>query len=1160
VNRLLLALLLPLLLPAQNTKCSLSGTVYDSAGAVVPHAVITLTGQVSGFVRTALTSQEGFFSFPDLTPAIFVITIEAEGFKIFKETGIRIDGGEGRSLDTVKLEVGQPSDVVTVSAPAVSVNVQNGERSGTFSGEQIEELTLRGSDLFNALSLIGGVVDTSDGRDSPSPDSISNISIAGGRDDQKNMTVDGVSNLDTGSNGSLHSMPSLGAVGEVKVLVSAYSAESGRNPYSINVITRGGGNQLHGQAQFSFRNEDLNANNFFSNKQGQPRQRYRYNIGSYSLGGPVVLPRIYRNKRNLFFFFNQEFQNQVVTYGVEEKTVPTALERTGNFSKSVDTNGNPIVIDDPLNAKAPFPGNLIPASRISSVGQAILNLFPSPNFVDPNIATRYNWNYYVAASEPYNRSAETARIDYAPLQSWQVYFSFTNNADHQNVPYNSGGAGFAAGSLNFLLSPMHFEQPGRLATVHSTNTLTPTLSNQASVAFSQNSLTFEPEFPNLMNRSLLGIDIPQRNPALNPLNLIPAMTFGGIPNYANPSTSAGGTPYHNQNSVYSGIDNLSKVEGSHVFQIGIYFEHAQKIQSANVQNNGLIHFDQDTNNPNDSNNAYANALLGNYDSYSEPLAQPQSNYLFNNTEWFFQDDWRARSRLSISWGVRFHHDPPLYDSHQLISSFSPAAWNPAQAPVLIRPAVVGGTNVGIDPTTLKVYPQGEIGDFVPGIGNTADGMVIGGKNGTPAGFFATAPVSVGPRLGLAWDPFGDGKSVIRGGAGIYFDRIQGNPVTSLAGNPPSVYTPSSYYGTLAGIASSASSALLAPSATVYSLSSVPHQQQVYNFNLAIERRIGSNLLSAGYTGSLGRHLLWQRNINAVPEGADFLNLNPQNVNPQSTGSALSANYLRPYSAYGDIYLREFAGTSNYNAFLIQLQHSFAKNFSLGANYTFSKALDEADGYGSSVDPFLNPRSRNYGPAGFNRSQVFTASFYYSFPKVEEITSFRPLAWVADGWAVTGILRILTGAPITPGYSLVTGINQPTGSPSDTARMEVINPSAPLASRFGPPPEPAGQATLATAAWLSTSTAPQFGDLGQNTMTGPGTNNWDLSLLRTFRISERVRSMLRLDAYNAFNHTQFNGIYSAAQFNTVGQQVNTAFLLPNSARPARIAQIALRLSF
>jgi hypothetical protein len=1158
MNRLFLALFLPILLAAQNDLGSLTGNVHDSAGAVVPNARVVLTGQGDGVVLATTTNPEGLFSFLDLTPGSFTLSVEAPGFKLYKETAIVINAGEQRSLGQLKLEVGRVSETVTVAAAAVTINLANGERSGTFTGDEIQEIALRSRDVFDAISLMPGVIDSSDGRDSPSPSSISNIYIVGGRNDSKNMTVDGVTNLDTGSNTTVHSMPSMDSIAEVKVLLSAYSAENGRNPSSISVITKGGGAQLHGGASYFFRNEDLNANNFFSNEAGQPRQEYRYNIASYYLGGPVVIPKIYRGKRNLFFFFNQEFQNQVVSYGVNEKTVPTALERAGNFSKSYNTNGTPIVVDDPANGKAPFPGNIIPASRLNPTGQAILKLFPLPNFVDPNQATTYNWNYYVAASEPYNRRTETARVDYAPAPAWRLYLSLSNNADHQNVPYSGGNAGWVAGGANFVLSPIAYSQPGRLATLHSTNTISATLINEASFAVSQNTLRYGPEYPNLANRADLGINIQQRNPALNPLNLIPQMSFSSVQNYANPSL-AGTNPYFNQNTIWSGYDNLSKLTGGHVFKAGISYEHTKKIQSAGVANQGTLSFNTDSNNPNDANSSYANALLGNYDSYTEPLAEPTSHYYFTNLEWFAQDDWKAKSNLSISYGVRFYHDPPQHDSKQIISSFVPSAWNPAQAPVLIRPAVVGGKNVGIDPNTGAVYSEGDIGSFVPGVGNPADGMVIGGQGGVPSGFFATAPIAIGPRVGLAWDPFKDGKTAIRGGGGVYYDRIQGNPIMNLSANPPSVYTPTTYYGNLSGIAASAASAFLAPSSSVYSISSAPHQQQVYNFNLSLDRRIGSNLFSAGYTGSLGRHLLDQRNINPVPAGADFLNLNPQNKNLQN-GSALSTNFLAPYSAYGPIYLREFAANSNYHALLLQVQHRLSHGINVSANYTFSKALDVADSYGSSVDPFLPARSRNYGPAGFNRSQAFTANFFYQVPKPGQLTGSRPLGWIADNWQISGVVRLLTGAPITPGYSLITGITSPTGTPTEGARLEVVNPTAPLATRFGPPPEPAGQASLSSSAWLSTSTAPQFGNLGQNTMTGPGTNNLDLSVYRNFHIKERGNLMLRMETYNTLNHTQFNGINSTAQFNTLGAQVNTAFLLPNSARPARLLQLGARITF
>jgi hypothetical protein len=224
-------------------------------------------------------------------------------------------------------------------------------------------------------------------------------------------------------------------------------------------------------------------------------------------------------------------------------------------------------------------------------------------------------------------------------------------------------------------------------------------------------------------------------------------------------------------------------------------------------------------------------------------------------------------------------------------------------------------------------------------------------------------------------------------------------------------------------------------------------------------------------------------------------------------------------------------------------------------------LDTTDALNQQVDPFLSPRSRNYGPAGFDRRQVFSSNFFYPLPKPGKRLGVRPLSGRADNWELSGVVRVLTGSPLTPGYSLVTGINSPTGSPSSSSHMQVINPRAPLAQRFGPPPEPAGKATLANAPWSVASTDPQFGNLGKNTVTGPGTNNWDLSLYRTIPFREgKGRVMLRLKTYNTFNHTQFSGINLTAQFNTAGTQINTAFLTPNAARPPRYAQIAVRISF
>ena len=1145
-------LLLPALLSGQNTTCSLSGTVMDNLGAVIPGAKVTLVASDTGFIRTLKTNGSGFFNYPDLTPAAFNLKVEAAGFRTYNQTGIRISSSEQRSAGDIRLLVGAVTESVTVTAEALTVNLSTGERSGELSGEQLDQIALRGRDIFDAISLMAGVVDTSDGRDAPGPTSIGNIYIMGGRNDQKNMTVDGVTNLDTGSNGSVHSMPSMDSVAEVKVLMSAYSAEFGRNPSSINVITRGGATKYKGSAAWYARNEVFNANDFFTNRAGRPRTPYRFNIASYSISGPLRIPKLIGRRSRAFFFWNQEFQQQVVQYGTRTITVPTALERKGDFSQSFAANGTLINVNDPQANKTLFPNRVIPPSRLTETGKNILNLFPLPNYTDPNPINRYQWNYFTSAAAAYPRRTETARVDWAPHDNWQVYTSLSNNYDHQNTLYGV----WVDGSLNFPITPILFDQPGRLATFHSTNSVSPTIFNDASIAISQNTLTYSPLDVSKLDRTKLGIDIAQRNPALNPLNLIPNMTFGGIANAANPSLS-NGTPYFNRNTIFSVIDNMTKIAGKQSVKAGVYFEHTRKVQSADAATRGSLSFGQDGNNPLDSNNAYANALLGNYDTYAEATARPRGNFLYTNTEFYLQDTWRVRRNLSLDFGVRFYIDPPQYDANGQLASFSAAHFDPAKAAVLLRPILVNGVKYAQDPISLVNYPQGLVGAFAPGRGDPINGIVQGGKNGTPRGLYTTMPIVAAPRIGFSWDPFNTGRTAIRGGGGIYYDRIQGNPVMGQITNPPSVFSPTQYYGTFADILATAGAGLLAPSGSVSSLATPGHQQAVYNYNLSVQRQITrGGILDIGYAGSLGRHLLWQRNINPVPLGANFLNVNPQNRDPSTTNNVLPANFLRPFQGYGDILIYEFANSSNYNALLVSFQRRMVRSLSFSTSYTFSKALDASDAYSQQIDAFVPAKSRNYGPAGFDRKHVYSANFYWSLPKLGK-SSARALRVAANGWELAGVFRLNSGGPFTPGYALLNGINSPTGSASEGARAQVLDPNAPLATRFGPPPEPLGQANVP---WTVQSTTPQIGNLGKNTLIGQGTENVDLSLYRTLRFTEKIGGQLRVEGYNALNHTQFAGVDTTLRFDPTGAMYNTLFNTPTSARPARRIQLALRINF
>lgn len=1145
----ILALWASLIAFGQNITGSLAGSVQDSSGAAFAGAEVKLTNTQTGFTRVTRTNLEGYFSFPDLTPGTYDLEIRAEGFKQYRQEKIEINSGDSRSMGAVKLELGALTETVTVSAESTAVALGGSERVGVLNSEDIANLALRGRDFMDAIGLLPGVVDTNESREAPNPGSVQGIFIAGARDNSKNITIDGVTNMDTGNNNAVHNMPSMDSVAEVSVKMTNYGAENGRNAGgAINIITRGGSKQFRASAGWYHRHESFNANNYFNNRQGLDRPPYRYNIAGYTVSGPVVFPHFNTSRSKLFFFFSQEFQRQLQAFGTTTVRVPTALERAGDFSQSMDVNGRLIVVRDPLDGPTPgrqFPGNVVPASRHTQVGKAILNLFPMPNFVDPDPSRLYQWNYIAQRSGPYPRHTEIIRTDYSPRPNFQMYVRLSNNGDALTQPYNKGAAAWVTGSMNFPLTPVIFERSGRGGTVHTTATLSPSLINVFIFGVSQNKLVFYPKDPEALSRKATGIDIPQWNSSVNPMGWIPNMTFSSVPNYANPSVH-NSMPYYNTNTIFNFVENLSKIYGTHSITGGVYLERTRKDQSSSAPIRGAISFDRNQNvNPLDTNYAYATALLGYYNSYQEANAWVQGHYRYTNFEWFIKDQWRVRSGFTVDYGVRFYRDMPEYDKRKQIAAFAPDRYDPANAPLLLRPAFDSrGRKVALNPRNGAMYSQGLIGTYAPGFGNPAEGMVLCGKD-APAGCFTLPPVSLAPRFGFAWDPFLRHRTRVHGGFGVYFDRVMGNTIMNLMPNPPTIFSPTVYFGAIEDLRAAAGQGILGPT-NVISIYGKGKSPTMYNFSFGVQHQISRGLLAdVSYVGSMGRHLLWRRNINAVPVGAQFLDLHPENRDPTTTNTALAANFLRPLQGYGNINLSEFAGTSSYNSLQVRVVRRMSRGLMAQFSYTFSKALGATSTDTQSINIFgISPRLFDYGPLTFDRKHVASLSYTYMLPKPGRSLRWRKLGYVTDGWQISGVTRLQTGAPFTPGWTLVSGSTNMTGTPTQNARISVLDPSAPPRERFRPPDKYT------------------FGNAGSGILRLPGMNSWDLSLYRNLRVWERLNMQLRWETYNTPNHTQFSNVSQQAKFASATDwtQVDPLFLEPTAARAARTMQLAVRLTF
>jgi hypothetical protein len=1124
---------------SQGLTAQISGTVHDPSGKAVLGASVTLTNAETAQVRSVATNGAGDFLFTEMLPGVFNLRVQMTGFKQFEQTGIHLPASERLVVNAITLELGELNETVSVEANTADVPTESAERSGLIDSRQLSELSLKGRDYMATLQLLPGVLDVnSTSREAPGSSTLQGLYFNGNRQGSLSLTLDGIFCMDTGGGTGPYFEPSIDAVAEVRVLLTNYQAEYGRSSGgTISTVIKSGTKNYHGGAYYYFRNEDLNANEFFNNRQALPRPLYRSNYPGYFLGGPVLVPGSRFNKRRdkLFFFWSQEFLARDYPTAVTFQTFPTALERQGDFSRSVDQNGKLVPVRDPLTGAA-FPGNMVPAYRIDPNGQALLNVFPLPNTIDPT----HTYDYAFQSDIQQPRHDQILRVDWNLSPGTQFFARGIKDFEAKK-----GAFGFTLASPSWPQLPVDiaFHSAGLVGTL--IHVFSPTVVNELTFGVSRGNQAVAPPAPGALaqnSRSALHITLGQIYPQSNPLDLIPNATFAGVPDAPQLNIDQR-YPYFGPDNIWDYTDNYSQIRSAHSFKLGIYVEHSTTNKQLPTSFNGTLAFDRDPNNPQDTGYAFSNALIGSVDNYAESSGHPVGHARDTNVEWYAQDVWRVSRRFTLEAGARFYWIAPTAGAGNQFAAFDLSSYSAALQPPLVQPYLnPSGQRVGRDPVTGQILPVAYIGTFSSAAGQPFQGMKVYKGN-----IMKTPPVEAAPRLGVSWDVFGNGRTALRSGFGMFYDRFADNQVLQLIQSPPVVNTPVAYYTTLASLSAAR---LTSNPSVVYGIQNSWRPPAVYNWSVGVQQNIGrGTILDVAYVGDVSRHEMQIRDLNGTNYGTNFL---PASIDPTLAGNKpLPANFLRPLAGYSDIQYMEFASNSNYNALQAQLVRRFSAHFTFNASYTWSKVLDVADTFASAVNPYLNYNSRNYGPASFDRRQNLKLNYVYTVPQVSRRWDNRFSRQVLDGWEVSGISALISGAPTPITYTLVTA--------ADLTGASGVGIDSRVNLSCNPRQSAGGSLLNGSCVHPPTRAGLGIGNASKYPFAGPGVDDFDISLFKNFRLgaAENRRLQFRLETYNTFNHTQFTAVDSNARFDSAGNQVNQTFGRYTAAAPARRVVLGLK---
>ncbi len=1152
---------------AQETTGTIYGQVTDPSGAAVANAKVIITNTDKNVViRTVTTDGTGKYSAPLLPIGKYALEVEAGGFAKIKRTAIELNVSD-RLTENFSLQVGSGTETVNVEANPVQVELQSPTASGLISGVEVRQLSLNNRNYEQMVALMPGVSSSASdqiyiGTTNPAGQANTvTFSINGSRTAANNWTIDGADNVDRGSNLTLLNYPSIDAIAEFKVLRGLYSAEFGRGAGQINVVTRSGGAQYHGDAYEFWRNDALNANDYFRKRgtnvfNATHPSPLRYHDFGYTLGGPVPIGK----KDHTFFFFSEEFRRNINYTTFAGVPVPTAQEKQGIFPVNICLSGYTAPVGTGQGSCTNQLAAGTPLATIDPVAAAyikdIFNNLPNPDNPTTNLSTFSFRNVF-------NARQELIRIDHTLNDKWSLFGRYLQDA----IPTQEPVGIFTTNSFLPGVSNSSTDSPGKSVVIRATDIVSSKVLLDFGYSYSYGGIK------NQMNGYMNPANSPDVKAAVAG-KLAYTPTLARIPSIVGflASTNPNGTavrlngtgPYDEANKDHSVFGNVSWLQGRHNLKFGGTYHYYIKTENAAGDNASTFNFNSTgaaafyagstaaaTKAIYNNAQTFANFLMGKASSFSQAAADITPFIRLNQFEFYGQDEFRWTPRLTLSFGLRYSYFPQPYNTNSaLLSNFDPTQYKAANAPLI---------NATTGNIVVNAQNQPTQGDPLNGIifGN---GALKNSPYGNAVGL--TAKANFAPRFGLSWDPTGSGKTAIRTGWGMFYQStLTGTYEQAMFANPPYAATIS-----ITNPAVSTSDASLkpnflsGPTAAVPSVSASPKTLRgvqttgdtpyTQSWSLDVQHQFGkATIVDVGYYGSADKNLLGIIDINQPLPGA-YLTAGLPGVStttpfPSSKNAQLNA--IRPFLGYGPINTIRPWFSGNYNSMQLSVEHRFSGDSVVKFNYTWSKALTNNQTDRSSAPQNSYDINAEYGLSALDRRHIVTATYVYELPWYRSQQGWK--GHLLGGWQTSGIITINSGLPLTVTNSSALVPRDPAGQGCTLAATVCSVRPNQIAGSEGPQ-------TLTTwfntAAFVENTTLGVPGNARRGSIIGPGLWRADASIFKVIKIKERFQTQLRLEGFNIFNHENFNGVNT-----TFG---SSAFGNITSSRDPRIVQLAAKFSF